>query len=83
MKKIYAIRDSKGEYFNNPFFNNTHGEAERNFDKLVNDKQSNINQYPEDYSVYHLGDFDESKGTIIALKEPQLIVNATQLRKDS
>lgn len=83
MKQVYAIKDEKGDYFNQPFFNHTHGEAERNFDVLVNDKQSTINKYPQDYTLHHIGTYDDRTGLITGLAKPQMIINAAQLRKES
>lgn len=77
--RIYSIRDSKGEIFNNPFFNKTHGEAERNFRDLVNDKQTTVGRHPEDYDLYHIGEYDDNTGKIQPLDTPQHIVKAVQL----
>ena len=40
--KIYSIRDAKGQIFNTPFYQRTHGEAERNFRTVANDPKSTI-----------------------------------------
>jgi hypothetical protein len=76
--KIYSIRDAKTEYFSAPFFNHTHGEAERNFKKACDDKNSNLNQFPEDYDLYCLGDYDDNSGQITPLDTPQHITKAVQ-----
>ncbi|WVR22148.1 MAG: DNA binding protein [Malazfec virus 6] len=79
MKKIYAIRDTRADYFNPPFFNNTHGEAERNFQNLVNEKDSRIALHPADYDLYYIGDYDDKEGTIVPQKLPQLVASAASL----
>lgn len=79
MKKMYTIKDQKSESFNVPFFNNTHGEAERNFQELVNDKQSFVSKYPEDYDLYYLGTYDERTGKFAPTETPEHIVKAVQL----
>lgn len=79
MKRIYAIRDKRAEYFNPPFFNHTHGEAERNFQNLVNEKESRIAQHPDDYDLYYIGDYNDLDGTIVPQKLPQLIASASSL----
>ena len=40
--KVFSIRDSKGEIYLQPFFNKSHGEAERNFRELVKDEKSMV-----------------------------------------
>jgi len=78
-QKAYSVRDSKSESFRLPFFQRTHGEAERFFDMLANDKQSIVQQYPEDHDLDYLGDFDTNTGTFAALDTPQHIIKAINL----
>lgn len=77
--KAYSIRDAKTEIFNTPFFNNTHGEAERNFKSTVNDERSQICKYPEDFDLYFLGDYDTNTGKMSPLDTPQHMVKAINL----
>lgn len=74
--KVYTIRDTKGEVYNTPFFNLTHGEAERNFRGLVNDEKSTVNKYPEDFDLYYIGEFDNQSGKLIARDTPEHIIKA-------
>lgn len=78
-QKMYSIRDSKAEVFNQPFFCHTHGEAERNFTQLAKDEKSFISQYPTDYDLYYIGDYDTVSGKIKALDTPQHIQKAATL----
>lgn len=77
--KIYSIRDSKGEIYNPPFYKKTHGEAERDFTTLCKDEKSTVAQYPEDFDLYYLGDYDDVKGTISSLDTPQHITKAVSV----
>lgn len=81
MLKIYSIRDSKGEVYNTPFFQRTEGEARRNFMDLVNDEKSRIAKYPEDFHLYHIGEYNDTTGKIDALDTPQHIVDAVQCKQ--
>lgn len=78
-RKVYTVRDSKAEVFNNPFYQTTHGEAERTFKALAQNKESMVGKYPEDYDLYYIGEFDDVKGNIMTLDTPQHIVKAVQL----
>jgi len=79
-QRIYSIRDQKGDMYNTPFFNKTHGEAERNFQELVKDEKSFVAKYPEDYDLYYLGEYDTITGIIQPLDTPQHMVKAIQLK---
>lgn len=79
-KRIYTIRDSKAEIFNQPFYYNTHGEAERAFKQLVMDEKSSISKFPEDYDLYYLGLYDDNSGKIESLDTPQHVIKAVNLR---
>lgn len=74
--KIFSIRDAKAECFNQPFFQKTHGEAERNFTQLVKDQKSMIAQFPEDYDLYYLGTYDDQTGLVKVLDTPQHVIKA-------
>lgn len=79
--KIFSIRDTKGEIYNTPFFQKTHGEAERSFTSLMNDQNTMIAKYPEDFDLYFIGEFDDQSGKITHLDSPQHLVKAINLRK--
>lgn len=76
IRKVYSIRDAKGEIYNLPFFKNTHGEAERDFSAVCRDKNSMPGQFPEDFDLYYLGEFCDQSGTFKALDTPQHIIKA-------
>lgn len=78
-RKIYSIRDQKSEAFGPPFYKATHGEAERDFTQIVNDEKSTIKKFPEDFDLYHLGEYDDLTGLIKPLDTPQHIIKAIQL----
>lgn len=80
IKKIFSIRDGKVEAYGQPFFQHTHGEAERNFKSLTSDPKSNISQFPEDYDLFYLGDFDDSTGLVTPLQTPQHVAKAMHLK---
>jgi hypothetical protein len=84
VKKLFTIRDSKSEVFNAPFAQATHAEAERSFARAAADPKTTIHQYPEDFDLWYLGDFDENSGKLLPCDSPQHICNAvTMLPKPS
>jgi len=78
--KMYSIRDAKGEVYNVPFFQKTHGEAERNFTELVRDEKSMISKYPDDYDLYYLGQYDDNSGLVEPLDTPEHVQKAAHLK---
>lgn len=77
--KMYSIRDSKAEVFNTPFFQKTHGEAERSFAELCKDEKSFVAKYPDDYDLYYLGTYDDQTGKMDTIETPQHVVKAVQM----
>jgi len=78
--KAFSIRDAKAETFNQPFFQKTHGEAERSFQQLVRDPKSTVSQFPEDYDLYYLGTYDDQKGVFEPLDTPQHLQKAVNVK---
>lgn len=74
--RVYSIRDSKAEIFNQPFFQKTDAEAQRSFAQLIRDPKSTINQFPEDYDLYFLGTYDDQTGVIKSMDTPQHMLKA-------
>jgi len=79
LQKLFAIRDSKAECFNQPFVTHTTADAERSFHRLKNDTTSMIHMYPEDYDLYQIGEYDTNTGVIKALDTPFHIAKAATL----
>lgn len=80
--RMYVIHDGKAESFLTPFFQKSHGEAERSFHQLLGDEKSLIAKYPEDFDLYYLGEYDDQMGTVVALDSPQHIVKASMLNRN-
>lgn len=76
--KVFSIRDAKAEVFNQPFFKKTHGEAERDFSALCKDEKSMPSQFPEDFDLYFLGEYDDQNGLLLSLDTPQHVIKAVQ-----
>lgn len=63
---IYVIKDKKAGTFNTPFFQPTDVHAVRAFKTEVNrqHEQNMMYLYPEEFSLYHIGTYDDKAGTI-------------------
>lgn len=64
--KIFSVRDAKVEAFMQPFFSPTMGAAIRSLSEAVNDPKHEFSKNSADYSLWLVGDFDDSTGVISA-----------------
>lgn len=77
--KIYAVHDSKAEAYMNPFFLQNDAMAIRGFSDAAN-SDSPIAKHPEDYTLFHIGEYSEAKGEIIP-STPRSLGNAVEFAK--
>jgi len=68
--KIYSVYDSKTEAFLQPFFMQAKGQAIRAFSELANDEKHQFGKYPEDFTLFEIGLFDDQKGSIVTHSTP-------------
>lgn len=76
--KCYAVLDAKISDFHLAIFDIKDDGAIRQFNDAVNDTKTKWNRHPEDYSLWYVGEFDTSKGTMEG-HIPNNLVNATAL----
>lgn len=77
---ICSVRDRAVDTFQRPFFAPAIGGAIRAFGDEVNRQGSEINAHPEDYDLYHLGNFDDQTGKLEMLEQPKQIAIGNQLK---
>lgn len=75
--KLYSIFDSKANTFCAPFECVSNGVAIRQLMDLVQDAKTTVSKYPEDFSLYFVGDFDTDTGALLPLGTvPVLVLHA-------
>lgn len=80
--KLYAIHDTAVKEYLGVEAARTHGEAERKFKTNINEPQmGNLNKYPENFSLHHVGDYDTETGKIKPNAEPQHIISGLQCKE--
>lgn len=80
--KLFAVFDSKAAMFGRIFSDQQEGSAMRNFSDAVNDSsnQNNMwNKHPEDFSLFQVGEFDDSTGELIPCI-PKSLITASALK---
>jgi len=78
----YSILDTKSKIYNNPYFLINDAVAVRQFGLIVNDKESLISKYPEDFRLYRVGKFDMRTGKIITEENPVEIAHGLNLKSE-
>lgn len=76
--QAYAVYDGKAGAYGQPFFAPTEGIATRMVLEALRDPNAMISKYPEDYTLYWIGAFDDSCGEFMAQK-PLSVMNVKQL----
>lgn len=73
--RMYAIRDVKADFFNNPIALRTDMEAMRAFQEACRPGQETmISSYPEDYVLVHVGEFDNNNGVVYPCDTPAVVL---------
>lgn len=72
---VVSVKDRAADVFNRPFFVPHRNVAIRDFTDEVNRvaADNQLNKHPDDFDLYLLGQFDDSKGTFVS-EEPVVLV---------
>lgn len=62
IKKVFTVYDEKSEAYLQPFFLDTVGQAIRAITDCVSDPNHQFCRHTSDYTLFQLGDFDDSTG---------------------
>lgn len=69
--QIFAIHDSKANAFIPPFISKEIETAKRTFANAANDKLHQFGANPADYTLFHLGTFNDENAEIEIIQTPQ------------
>lgn len=75
--QVFAVRDSKTEAFLPPFYSQTEAAAIRSFRASWMTSGHPFHDFPEDYSLFHLGTFDDATGKF-DVQAPAHLISAFQ-----
>lgn len=74
--QTYAVFDVKAQAYAQPFFAANHAVAIRNFEGAVRSGNNQLGTHPEDFSLWHLGEYDDETGTFANLQHPSQLLTA-------
>lgn len=63
IKKVFSVYDEKSEAYLQPFYLDTVGQAIRAITDCVNDNNHAFCRHTADYTLFQLGEFDDSCGS--------------------
>jgi len=74
--QICVVRDRAIDQFGNPFFVTAIGQATRSFTDGVNSGKADdlVAQHPDDFDLYHLGEYDAGTARFLLLDSPVVVV---------
>ena len=78
--RIFAVYDLKAQDFGQPFFNQNTATALRAFADLANDPNTTVYKYPDDFTLFELGEYESNTGRIIPLDQPKTLASATEYK---
>lgn len=79
---VFSIYDSAVKAYNQPIFLRSKGEAIRSFQQSCNDEKSNLHLFHSDYSLFYLGEFDDSNAQFSAPIAPERVISASECITD-
>lgn len=82
LHKIYSIHDKKAEAYLPPFFLHSQGMAIRAFSDLVKQEKHPFHLHPEDYTLFEIGEYDDTSGRITPNESPNSLGNGVQFTGD-
>lgn len=68
--QVFAVYDSKVEAYMSPFFMQSRGQAIRAFCDTAEDSNSQIGKHPADFTLFHLGEYDDSNASFSLASTP-------------
>lgn len=81
--RIFTVYDTKAAIYGQPFYAVTDGIALRMFSDAVNNNSPDnaLNRYPEDFTLYYIGEFDDATGSVTGNLIPILVANGTVVKQ--
>jgi len=78
--EMIAVYDSKVKIYGRPLFLPTLDMVDRYAQRVLADADSDIARWPADYTLFHLGTYDDSDGSIELLSTPHSLLRFHEVR---
>ncbi len=77
----FSVYDEKAECFGHPFFVSAIGIATRYFSEWTKDTRGMVGKHPEDFTLYHVGEWNDSEAKFANITAPKFIAKGTDYEK--
>lgn len=81
--KIFSLLDTKANSFGRPFPEKDVLSALRNFEIGVNESNSMLSRFPDDFCLMEIGEFEASTGRLTSHQSPMNISTARNVLRTS
>ena len=81
--KMYSVFDIKSKLYHPPAFCHNPGHATRMFTQQFSKPGSVMHDFPHDFQIFEIGEYDDSSGDIRGEKNPTLICSVADLIQPS
>lgn len=78
--QAFSIYDTAAITYSPPFYFATKGLAIRMFSETAADTNTSIGRHPMDFTLFHIGEFDDSNGQMIPEITPTPIIKASETK---
>lgn len=78
--KVFSVYDTAAGAYLQPFFAPTLGLAIRSFGDAINNPDHQFSKYAHDYTLYLLGEFNDSDGSFTAQPDPVKVATASETK---
>jgi len=79
--KLYSVKDVQLNMFHQPMFLNSEVLAVRSLYMAMDNEQSLLQTFAENYFLFEIAEFDDETGKITSLPEPRLVISASTLKE--
>lgn len=77
---MFQLYDSAVKAYNTPIFLRSKGEAIRSFQATVNEAGNNLNKWPDQYTLFEAGEYDDESGIVTMYKVKESLGTALQYK---
>ena len=78
-QEMYAIHDNKASFFMTPWPCRNVGIARREFASVCANKDTSMGKFPADYTLYHVGEYDDNTAIVKSLTPPVRIADGVEI----
>lgn len=77
--QIFSMYDKKSKIYQPPLYGHNAGHAMRTFTDVITQQKLLCSKYPEDFSIWMVGEWDDKLGRLLCLDHPTLVCEVADL----